>query len=124
MPLSPNQPIKAPMQITICHRHEFGPASLAALERLSEQVGKVLKQGKAIMAQIDDLKAAVANETTVEQSAITLLGSLSAQLQAALNGGNPTADVQAVIDTMNANQTALAAAVTANTPAAAPPAAA
>lgn len=76
------------------------------------------------MAQIDDLKAAVANETTVEQSAITLLGSLSAQLQAALNGGNPTADVQAVIDTMNANQTALAAAVTANTPAAAPPAAA
>lgn len=68
------------------------------------------------MAQIDDLKAAVANDTTVEQSAITLLNGLSAQLAAALAGGNPSADVQGVIDNINANATSLAAAVTANTP--------
>ena len=65
-----------------------------------------------------DLQAAVAQETTVEQSAITLLSSLSAQLTAALASSNPTAAVEAVVATMNANQAALAAAITANTPAA------
>lgn len=67
---------------------------------------------------IIDLQNAVAAETTVEQSAITLIQSLASQLTAALASGNPTAAVEAVVTTMTANQTALAAAVAANTPAA------
>jgi hypothetical protein len=67
---------------------------------------------------IQDLQAAVAQETTVEQSAITLLKNLSAQLAVAIESGNPIAAVEAVIAQMNTNQTALAEAVTANTPSA------
>lgn len=69
------------------------------------------------MAKIDDLKAAVAAETTVDQSVITLLNGLTAQI-AALKGTTVTdADLQSVIDSVNANAAALSAAVTANTPA-------
>jgi hypothetical protein len=81
---------------------------------------KVLQNQEIILAQIDDLKAAVANDTTVEQSAITLLQGLSTQLSAALAGANSSADVQAVIDSINANASTLAAAVAANTPASVP----
>lgn len=78
---------------------------------------KVLQNQEIILAQIDDLKAAVANEATVEASAITLLQGLSTQLAAALAGSNTAADVQAVIDNINANAATLANAVAANTPA-------
>lgn len=72
------------------------------------------------MAQIDDLKAAVANETTEQESVITLLNGIAAQLAAA-NSNQPNPDVQAVIDQINTNTAAMAAAVTANTPSAAAP---
>lgn len=75
------------------------------------------------MAALDDLKAAVAAEQTVEQSAITLLNGLTSQLAAlvaASNGSVAAADIQAIVTSVNANAAALAAAVTANTPAAPP----
>lgn len=64
---------------------------------------------------LDDLKAKVDNEATVEQSAITLLQGLSAQIKA---NANDPAKLQALADEVDANATSLAAAVTANTPAA------
>lgn len=69
------------------------------------------------MAAIDNLKTALAKETTVEQSVVLLLQTLSADLKAALAGGND-ADVQAVADAMSANADSLSAAIVANTPAA------
>lgn len=90
-------------------------------QRLIEMFYMLDRKVDDLMAQIDDLKAAVAAEATVEASAISLLNGLSAQLTAALSGNNPSADVQAVIDNINANTTSLAAAVTANTPAAPAP---
>lgn len=67
------------------------------------------------MADLTELTAEVTNNTTVEQSAITLLQGLKAQLDAA--GTDPVA-LKALSDQLAANDTALAAAVTANTPAA------
>ena len=81
------------------------------------------------MAAIDDkiaaLQTEVANQTTVDNSAVALLQGLSTQLAAALaaaaNAGATPAQLQALTDlqtTLAANDTTLSAAVTANTPAA------
>jgi len=61
------------------------------------------------------LEAEVARDQTVNASAITLLSSLAAQLEALKN--DPAA-IQALADSLKASQDALAAAVVANTPAA------
>lgn len=75
-----------------------------------------LEQGELIMASLADITAAVAAETTVEASVVALLTQLSADLQAALANNDPVA-MQAVVDSINANAAAMAAAVAANTPA-------
>lgn len=77
------------------------------------------------MAQIDDLIAAVAAETTVNASAVKLINSLPALILSAQSTDNAATN-QKLADlakTVQANADALSAAVTANTPAAAPPAA-
>jgi hypothetical protein len=76
---------------------------------------------KQLMKTLADINASVQAETTVEQSAITLMTSLSQQLKDALATQDPAA-IQAIIDQLDNNNAALAAAVVANTPAA-PPAA-
>jgi hypothetical protein len=68
---------------------------------------------------LTDLTNAVTTETTLDQSVLTLIQNLLTQIQAA-NGVSPAA-VEALVATMQANASGLAAAVTANTPA--PPAA-
>ncbi len=67
------------------------------------------------MAAIDDLTAQVAQNTTVEASAVTLIEGLAAQIAAA--GTDPT-KLAALTTSLNTSATALAAAITANTPAA------
>lgn len=90
-------------------------AKIAA--QLQPQFTQLQQEGQSLMATITDVQTAVANETTVEQSAITLLQQLSQMLQAALAANDP-AQVQAVVDQINANAQALSDAVAANTPAA------
>ncbi len=94
--------------IIVQHFHTaVDPQVLAALSKLSQQM-------ENIMATLADLQAAVAAEDTVIDSAITLIQGFSAQL-AALQPN------QAAIDALKADvdskATALAAAVTTNTPA-------
>jgi hypothetical protein len=81
---------------------------------------RIVAMEQRIMASLADIQAAVAAETTVENSVVALLQTLSADLQAAIASNDPAA-MQAVVDTINTNTAALAAAVTANTPAAASP---
>jgi len=69
------------------------------------------------MADLTALTAQVAQNTTVEQSAITLIQGLAAQLQAVAT--DPVA-IAALASQLNASATALAAAITANTPSAPP----
>ena len=75
----------------------------------------IIKGERTMAADLSALTDAVTNDTTVEQSAITLLEELAAEISAAAN--DPAA-IQALADEVNANAAALAAAVTANTPAA------
>jgi hypothetical protein len=74
---------------------------------------------------LDALAAAVARETDVDASAVALINGFAARVQAAVdaavaNGATAAelAPVQAEVDAMKVNADALAAAVTANTPAA------
>lgn len=63
--------------------------------------------------EIDDLSTSVAHNTDVEESAITLIQGLAAQIAAA---GTDPAALQALTDSLNAESTKLAEAVAANTP--------
>jgi hypothetical protein len=67
-----------------------------------------------LMAKIDDLEAEVTKVGTVQESAITLINDIAQQLRDS-RANDPR--IQAVIDSLDQRATALAAAVTANTPA-------
>ncbi len=84
---------------------------------LPRTVARILEKVNTIMAALDDLKAAVAKDTEVDQAAITLLTGLKAALDAAIASGDP-AQLQALSDQLGTNTAALSAAITANTPAA------
>lgn len=65
-----------------------------------------------IMSALTDLQAQVAQNTTIEASAVTLIQGLAAQIAAA---GTDPAALAALTANLNASATALAAAITANT---------
>ena len=71
------------------------------------------------MSALDDLKTEVEQVKTVEQSAVTLLQGLKAQLDAAIASGDPAA-LEALSADLKNSADALAAAVVANTPIPAP----
>ena len=92
----------------------------ARVERKVDLILKLLLEGMNIMsAELDALSAQVAASATVEASAITLIQGLAAQIAAA---GTDPAKLSALTASLNASATALAAAVSANTPAAPAPA--
>jgi len=76
---------------------------------------QILHKENQIMATIQDVQAAVAAESTVDDSIITLLNGIVQQLKDALATGNPAA-LDAVVQSIQANTAKLQAAVTANTP--------
>lgn len=102
---------------------EVVEAAQKVLAALSGQLNEIQKEITIMALDISALTNAVTNETTVEQSAITLLGSLSSEIQTLINQSGNTVDpaaLQALVNQMNTSQAALAAAVSANTPAAPP----
>jgi hypothetical protein len=92
-------------------------ATLAALATLAQGQAAILAaiqdSKDTIMADLSSLTAEVARNTTVEASAITLLQGLKTALDAA--GTDPVA-LKALSDQLGTNDTALAAAITADTP--------
>ncbi len=97
------------------HRIERKLDHLIVLARIT------IQKEHLIMADLTQLQTEVANNTTVEESAVALIQGLKAQLDAA--GTDPVA-LKALSDQLASNDTALAAAVAANTtPPPAPPAA-
>ncbi len=111
------------MELHVYH-HILLPAEMSA--GLQDRLDKILgllqenqKQEVEIMQEFEDLKAAVAAETEVTQAAVTLIDGLAAKLDALKDA--PTAEaVQALVDELNTDKAALAAAVAAKTPAAPP----
>lgn len=103
-----------PMHLHIHHHPDKETAE--RLYRIEAMLGTVLnKQGK-IMATMEDLKTSVQKNTDAEGSVIALLQGISQQLKDAQAANDPAA-IQAVIDQIDANTAAAAAAVVANTPA-------
>lgn len=72
-----------------------------------------------LMATINDVSAAVAAESTVDDSIVTLLNSIVQQLKDAQASNDPAA-LDAVVASIQANTKKLSDAVTANTPVATP----
>jgi len=85
------------------------------LAQINSKLDTLIAREASEMASMDDIKAAVVNETTVIGSVTTLLTQLSQQLSDALKNEDP-AEAQAVLDEVNANIKALSDAVAANTP--------
>jgi Asp-tRNA(Asn)/Glu-tRNA(Gln) amidotransferase B subunit len=80
-------------------------------------------QSNNIGAQLEAFRQAVERDATVNGSASTLIGMLAQKLQDAISQAQNTgvspeqlASFQALVDGLNAQQDALAAAVAANTP--------
>ena len=80
-------------------------------ERLIRMEGRQMASATALA----NLQAQVAQNTTVEASAVTLIQGLAAQITAA---GTDPAALSALTSSLNTSATALAAAIAANTPAA------
>lgn len=75
-----------------------------------------MKKVNILMATIQDIQAAVAAESTVDDSIVTLLNNIVAELKAAQASNDPLA-LDAVVASIQANTKKLSDAVTANTPA-------
>jgi len=86
------------------------------LSRIERKINLLLQMESAMGKELDDLKAAVAAETTVGDSVVALLADISSRLNQALASGD-TAALAALSTELTANQAKLAAAVLANTPA-------
>jgi hypothetical protein len=109
----------------------IGPALLEYLAGIDRKLDcvlslleKVITMSDTVQNELNALTAAVANETTIDQSAVTLIQGIPALIQAAVNaalaeGATPTqlASFSALNAQLQQNATALQAAVTANTPA-------
>lgn len=80
----------------------------------------ISKKQDLLMANMQDVRDAVARDTSVTQSAVTLLQGLSQQLKDALASNDPQA-IQDVVNSLDANTNALAQAVKDNTPASSEP---
>lgn len=88
---------------------------LGTLQDIQTTLTAVQQKEDHMSQELDDLTASVAANKTVEQSAITLIQGLSAQITAA--AGNPAA-LAALAADLNTQANDLATAVAAGTPAA------
>lgn len=95
-----------------------------AVYRIEQKLDALIRLEGKQMANIDDILIEVHKQPTLIESVKTLVGGLKKSLDDALAGISVTPEVQAKLDevfaTLSANDQALADAVTANTPAAAP----
>lgn len=106
------------MKLHIHHYHHHVEARCEVMRRLDALDEKLTSLKETIMSALDDLTAQVAANRTVAQSALTLIGGIADRIAAA--GTDPTA-LAALTASLKDDDDKLAAAVTANTPAAPAP---
>jgi len=108
-----------PLHIHHHHHHSFSARDevLRRLDALRNENGLILDRQEIIMATMDDLKAAVTRNTSVDDSVLALLQGISQQLKDAQAANDPQA-IADVIAQLDANTQKMTDAVTANTPAA------
>lgn len=84
-------------------------------DKILELLSIIIKNQTNMASDLTELTAAVAKDTEVDSSAITLLNGLKTALDAA---GTDPAALKALSNQLGSNSQALADAITANTPAA------
>ena len=89
----------------------------AALARFEQKLDLILTKEVTMAGELNELQQKVAANGDVTQSAITLLQGLKAKLDEAIASGDPAA-LQALSDSLGAQDQALADAITQNTPSA------
>lgn len=103
------------INVNVQHHHDPALERLnGKLDRILDQLLHIQMQERQEMINLDALKASVEKETTVTQSAITLMQQLSDLIEQ--NKADPVA-LQALADQIDAQASALGSAVQANTPA-------
>jgi hypothetical protein len=91
---------------------------MQALRHVQRTLQTLVKQGEKMAGELDGLRAAVARNTSVVGSAMTLLKGLKDALDQAIQAGADPATLQALSTEIGNTADSLAAAVAANTPAA------
>ncbi len=90
------------------------------IEEVLDQLGLLRQEIKHMSQELDALQAAVAHNTTVDQSVITLVKGLAQQLRDVVANNTELADMKAAVTQMAADlessNQAVADAVTENTP--------
>ncbi len=96
----------------------FWPDYTAQLNRIESKLNSLITKETKMAVDLTALTAEVTNNTSVENSVVTLLGNLTALIKAIPPSTDPV--TQAALDqltaTLTANDKATAAAVVANTP--------
>ena len=87
------------------------------LQRIDHKLALIIWKEEEMSAEMDTLTAAVRRNSDVEDSAVLLIQGIAKQLADAIAAGNPAA-LTALSAELNAKADSLAAAVSANTPAA------
>lgn len=111
----------ATVHIDIATLNVYGNAEV--LQRLDALAAQLALQGATQLATLDELVQAANDESSVDDSIVSLVQALKASVDAALGGvltPEQQAKVDAAFDTVNANKQKIADAVLANTPAAPP----
>lgn len=100
------------------HLHvKTDPEVLRRLSVVIHKLDLIIDRQETIMTVMDDLKAAVTRNTSVDDSVLALLQGISQQLKDAQAANDPQA-IADVIAQLDANTQKMTDAVTANTPAA------
>ena len=115
-----NDKSQRPVSIEVHIFHHGDASDSQKLDQILTRLGAIQAQEAIMAATLDDTLAAVTAESTVDDSIITLLNGLAAQIKAGGLSAADAAKVQAIFDQATANSTKIAAAVTANTPPAPP----
>lgn len=92
------------------------------LDLISAKLDYIKAEGVKTMAWIDDMRAELANNSSVSQSAIVALNALADKVQELINAGADPDELQAFVDTLRANDAALSEAIKARTAAVSEPA--
>jgi hypothetical protein len=105
-------------------RHPSFGRVLANQQLIISMLRVVLAEENIMAIDLTAITAEVANNATVSGSVVQLVQNLAAQIAAIPPSTDPTtqAALEALTATLGSNDTAIAAVVTANTPAAVPPA--
>lgn len=104
------------MRIDLYIHLDSAEGATAKLDQILAQLGVMAQQERTLMKEVDDLTAQVKANEDAEQSAIILINGIAARIAAA---GTDPAALKALTDSLKSSGDALAAAVVANTPAAA-----